>query len=56
MKVKFHRTFTKRYKKAPRKVARQFDERLRIFEVDPSHPFSIVIRYPEAVKVNGVLT
>ena len=39
MKIEFHRTFTKRYKKAPRKVARQFNERLRMFEVDPFHPF-----------------
>ena len=38
MRIEFHRTFTKRYRKVPFKVARQFDERLRIFEANPSHP------------------
>lgn len=38
MKIEFHRTFKKRYRKIPSKIARQFEERLRIFEVNPPDP------------------
>lgn len=35
MKVTFHRTFKKQYKKLPRKVQLQFMERLSLFNDDP---------------------
>ena len=38
MKIEFHPAFTKRYRKIPSGIARQFDERLRIFETNSFHP------------------
>jgi len=38
VKIEFHRTFKKRYRKISFKIARQFDARLRIFEVSLFHP------------------
>lgn len=38
MRIEFHRTFIKRYRKIPVRIARQFDERLRIFEANSFHP------------------
>ena len=38
MRVKFHRSFKKQYKKIPVKVRRKFDERLLLFEKEPLHP------------------
>ncbi len=35
MKIEFHKKFTKKFKKFPRKVQEQFYERLVIFEADP---------------------
>ena len=38
MHIDFHRTFRKRYKKIPAHIRDQFDERLQLFEGNPSHP------------------
>ncbi len=38
MHIDFHRTFKKRYKKIPAYIRDGFDERLQLFEGNPSHP------------------
>ncbi|MBU3965571.1 type II toxin-antitoxin system mRNA interferase toxin, RelE/StbE family [Patescibacteria group bacterium] len=38
MKIEFHKHFTKRYKKIPSGIRRQFEERLFIFEENSFHP------------------
>ena len=38
MKIEFHKHFTKRYKKIPTGICRQFEERLFVFEENPFHP------------------
>lgn len=38
MKIEFHRAFIKRRKRIAAKIARQFDERFRIFEGNSYHP------------------
>lgn len=38
MKIKFHRYFTKRYKKLSPGIRRQFEKRLFIFEENLFHP------------------
>jgi mRNA-degrading endonuclease RelE of RelBE toxin-antitoxin system len=38
MRVRFHKGFRKRYYRLPKKVRDKFDERLRIFIFDRSHP------------------
>ena len=38
MSIAFHRTFEKRYRKAPANIRRQFDARLRLFASDSFHP------------------
>ncbi|OGY25284.1 MAG: hypothetical protein A2Z11_02880 [Candidatus Woykebacteria bacterium RBG_16_43_9] len=35
MKIEFHRSFKKKYKKLSVKIVQQFDDRLSIFETDP---------------------
>lgn len=37
MRIEFHRTFNKRYRKIPKKVREQFDSRLLLFEDNPFH-------------------
>jgi addiction module RelE/StbE family toxin len=36
MKITFHRSFKKQYKKQPEKIRQEFVRRLGIFEVDPT--------------------
>ncbi len=38
MTIRYLPKFKKQYKKLPAKLQRQFDERLRIFINDPTHP------------------
>ncbi|MEK7208123.1 MAG: type II toxin-antitoxin system mRNA interferase toxin, RelE/StbE family [Patescibacteria group bacterium] len=38
MRIDFHRAFKKRYKKIPAHIRDRFDERLRLFAQNPSHP------------------
>lgn len=38
MKVRFHRHFSRDYKKCPTKVQTQFQKRLRLFLENPYHP------------------
>ena len=38
MRIEFHRSFKKQYKKAPLKIRFQFDERLRLFGQHMFHP------------------
>lgn len=38
MRIEFHRSFQKRYKKIALKMRRQFDGRLLLFEKEPFHP------------------
>ncbi len=38
MKIEFHRTFTKQYRKIPASIREKCDARLRLFEIEPSHP------------------
>jgi len=38
VKIEFHKHFTKRYKKIPSEIRRQFEKRLFIFEENPFHP------------------
>jgi addiction module RelE/StbE family toxin len=38
MKIVFHEWFLKRYKKVPLKIRQKFEERLFLFEKNPSHP------------------
>lgn len=38
MKIEFHRSFKKRYKKISGKIRRRFDERLFLFGKEPFHP------------------
>lgn len=35
MHIEFHRSFKKRYKKIPARIRDRFDERLRLFELEP---------------------
>jgi toxin HigB-1 len=38
MKIEFHRSFKKKYKKAPVKIRHQFNERLFLFKKDVFNP------------------
>ena len=38
MIIRYRKTFSKRYKKLPPKIQRQFDDRLRLFVKNPSDP------------------
>jgi addiction module RelE/StbE family toxin len=38
MRVEFHKYFEKQFKKLPRKIQAQFNERLLLLISDPSHP------------------
>ncbi len=38
MRIEFHRTFKKRYRKIPKKVREHFDARLLLFGDNPFHP------------------
>jgi len=38
MRIEFHRSFKKRYKKVSLKIRRRFDEKLSLFEEEPFHP------------------
>ncbi len=51
MEVSFHRHFKKQYKKLPKKVQKQFTDRLAIFLEYPNHPLLHIhtlqgVRYP----------
>jgi len=35
MRIEFHRSFKKKYKKSDLRIRRRYDERLRIFQKDP---------------------
>ncbi|MSU55721.1 MAG: type II toxin-antitoxin system mRNA interferase toxin, RelE/StbE family [Candidatus Taylorbacteria bacterium] len=41
MRIDFHRTFKKQYKRAPAKIREQFNERLQLFEDNPFHPLLV---------------
>ncbi len=51
MNVTFHRKFRKFYEKAPAKIRRQFEGRLRIFTADPFNP--ILNNHPLRGKYTG---
>jgi len=59
MRIFFHRTFKKKYKKAPISVRRQTDERLRLFArapLDPAlnnHPLSGDRKGEWSINVTG---
>ena len=51
MIIVFHKTFKKKYKKAPSKIRRQFDERLLLFEKNLFNP--LLNNHPLTGKRSG---
>lgn len=56
MKVAFHHTFTKRFRKMPRNARSAFEVRLTVFFADPFHPIlrnhAVGRAYPGCRSIN----
>lgn len=61
MKIDFHRKFTKKLKKFPKKTQEQFYEKLEIFEINPFDQIlnNHVVHYPyegcQSINITGDL-
>ncbi len=50
-KIGFTDNFKKNYRKLPRTIQRRFDEKLVLFEKDPTHPSLNIHRYRSEINV-----